>query len=83
MFVDWIFYGLIILGLATVPNEITFNAKPATKRAAWGLTIIMFLLSIVVLSATKTIWHQAISDSAGVSISLKNPLDIGRTFVYV
>lgn len=82
MLVDWLLCGLIIWGLAFVLNKTAFKAQPASKGAAWGLTILIFLLSIVALSAAKVIRYQAISDNVGVPISPRNPLDMGGAFVF-
>jgi uncharacterized membrane protein (DUF4010 family) len=82
MLVDWLVYGLIIWGLATVLNKTAFKAHPASKGAAWGLTILVFFLSVVALSVAKIIRYQAISDSVGVPISPRNPLDMGGAFSF-
>lgn len=82
MFVDWLIYGLIIFGFATVLNKTAFKAQPASKGATWGLTILIFLLSVAVLSAAKVIRYQAISDSVGTPITPRNPLDMGGGFVF-
>lgn len=82
MLVDWLIYGLIVWGLATVLNKTAFKVQPATKGSAWGLTILVFFLNIATLSAAKVIRYQAISDSVGVPISPGNPLDMGGAFVF-
>lgn len=82
MVVDWLVYGLIIWGLVTVLNKTAFKAQPASKGAAWGLTILVFFLSVVAISAAKVIQYQAISDSVGVPISPRNPLDMGGALVF-
>ena len=82
MLIDWLVYGLIIWGLATVFNKTIFKAQPASKGAAWGFTIFVFILSVVALSAAKIISYQAISDSLGVPISPRNALDMGGAFVF-
>lgn len=82
MLVDWLVYGLIIWGLATVLNKTAFKAQPASKVAAWGLTFLVFFMSVAALSAAKVIRYQVISDSFGVPISPKNPLDIVGAFVF-
>lgn len=82
MLIDWLVYGLIIWGLATVLNKTAFKTQPASKGAVWGLTILLFFLSVVALSAAKVIRNQATSDSVGVHISPRNPLDMGGAFVF-
>lgn len=42
MIVDWIVYGLIIWGLATILNKTAFKNAPASRGVAWGLTILLF-----------------------------------------
>lgn len=82
MIVDWIVYGLIIWGLATALNKTAFKATPASRGAAWSLTILIFLLSVVALTVAKAYRYQAISESVGTTISPRNPLDIGGAFVF-
>ena len=82
MLVDGLVYGLIIWCVVTALNKMAFKAQPAWKGAAWGLTILVFFLSVVALSAAKVIRYQPISDSVGVPISPKNPLDMGGAFVF-
>ena len=82
MLVDWLIYGLIIWGLATVLNKTAFKTQPASRGAAWGLTILVFFFSVSALSAAKVIRYQFISDKIGIPISPKNPLDMGGAFVF-
>ena|SRR3989344_5422584 len=82
MLVDWLIYGLLIFGVAKLLNATIFKLRPAFHPAAWGLTILMFFVSVVALSALKVLRYQAISDSVGVSISPRNPLDMGGAFVF-
>lgn len=59
-----------MLGVAKLLiNVTTFKQKPAPRLAAWSLTILMFIVSVVALSALKVLRYQAISDSVGVPIS--------------
>jgi len=46
------------------------------------LTIIMFFISVVALSAAKFVRYQMISEEVGVSINPSNPLDMGGAFVF-
>jgi len=82
MIVDWIVYGLIIWGLATILNKTVFKATPASRGVAWGLTILLFFINVVVLSAAKYLRYQVISEDIGTSITPSNPLDMGGAFVF-
>lgn len=82
MLVDWLIYGLLVFGVAKLLNATAFKQKPASGLAAWTLTILMFIVSAAALTALKLLRYQAISDSVGVPISPKNPLDMGGAFVF-
>lgn len=82
MLVDWLIYGLLVFGVAKLLNATAFKLKPASGLAAWTLTILMFIVSVAALTALKVLRYQAISDSVGVPISPKNPLDMGGAFVF-
>ncbi|MFV7642881.1 hypothetical protein ACNPK3_20380 [Shewanella algae] len=82
MIIDWIIYGLLIWGLASLLNNTAFKNTPASKLAAWSLTIVIFLVSVVALSVAKYIRYQMMSDEIGVSINPSNPLDMGGAFVF-
>lgn len=82
MLVDWLIYGLLVFGAAKLLNATAFKQKPASGLVAWTLTILMFIVSVVALSALKELRYQAISDSVGVPISPQNPLDMGGAFVF-
>lgn len=82
MFVDWLIYGLLIFGAAKLLNATIFKVKPASRPAAWGLTILIFFVSTAVLTALKILRYQAISDSVGLAIKPQNPLDIAGAFVF-
>jgi len=82
MLVDWLIYGLLVFGAAKLLNATAFKQKPAPGLVAWTLTILMFVVSVLALSALKVLRYQAISDSIGVSIIPQNPLDMGGAFVF-
>jgi len=82
MIVDWIVYGLIIWGLATILNKTVFKVTPASRGVAWGLTILLFFINVVALSAAKFLRYQVISDDIGMSITPSNPLDMGGAYVF-
>lgn len=82
MLVDWLIYGLLVFGVAKLLNATAFKLKPASGLTAWTLTILMFIVSVAALTALKMLRYQAISDSVGMPISPKNPLDMGGAFVF-
>jgi hypothetical protein len=82
MLIDWLIYGLLVFGVAKLLNATAFKLKPASGLAAWTLTTLMFIVSVVALTALKVLRYQAISDSVGVPVSPKNPLDMGGAFVF-
>ena len=82
MLIDWLIYGLLVFGAAKLLNVTAFKQKAASGMAAWSLTFLMFIVSVLALSALKVLRYQVISDSAGVPISPQNPLDMGGAFVF-
>ena len=82
MIVDWIVYGLIIWGLVTILNKTAFKNAPASRGAAWGLTILLFFVNVVALSAAKFLIYEVISEDIGITITPSNPLDMGGAFVF-
>lgn len=61
MIVDWLLYGLIIFGLAKLLNNTVFKTKPASKQAAWILTIVIFLLNLAIWSVIRYYQQETIS----------------------
>lgn len=61
MIVDWLLYGLIIFGFATVLNNTIFKTKPASNITAWSLTFAIFLLSLVSWTINRYYQQEAIS----------------------
>lgn len=82
MLVDWLIYGLLVFGVAKLLNATLFKLKPGSRPAAWGLTILIFFVTIVALTALKVPRFQAISDSVGVPIKPQNPLDMSGAFIF-
>ena len=82
MIVDWLGYGLIIWGLATILNKTAFKNTPASRGIAWGLTILLFFVNVAALSAAKFLRYQVISEDIGTTITPSNPLDMGGAFVF-
>jgi len=65
MIIDYLVYGLMVFGVATLLNATLFKAKPASSSAAWGLTIAVFFINLVVLSTLRAFRYKAISESLG------------------
>jgi len=82
MIVDWIVYGLIIWGLATILNKTVFKGEPASRGVAWSLTILLFFVNVVALSTGKFLRYQVISEDLGTTITPSNPLDMGGAFIF-
>ena len=82
MLFDWLIYGLLVFGIAKLLNASVFERKPASHPAALGLSISMFIVSLLALSALKVLRYQAISDSVGSQINPRNPLDMSGAIVF-
>ena len=82
MIVDWIVYGLMIWGLATILNKTAFKNAPTSRGVAWSLTLLSFFVNVVALSAAKFLRYQVISEDVGETITPSNSLDIGGAFVF-
>lgn len=82
MLIDWLIYGLLIYGVAKLLNATYFKLKPASRSAAWWLTILIFFVSAVVLTTVKIMQYRAISNNIGISINPNNPLNLGGAFSF-
>ena len=82
MIIDWLIYGLIIWGLAVILNRTAFRDKSATRIIAWALSIFLFFLNIIALSAAKFLRYQIISEDLGLKITPNSFLDISGAFVF-
>ena len=80
MLVHLIVYGILVFALTKMLNATAFKQTPASGMVAWTLTIALFILSVVALSALKMLSYDTISDEVGVRIVPKNPLDVGVAF---
>src|SRR4030095_5909065 len=79
---DWLVYGLLVFGAAKLLKMTAFKRKPASRLAAWALTIVVFIVSVAAFSVLKALRFQAISESVGFPIMPKIPLDITAGFVF-
>jgi cytochrome c-type biogenesis protein CcmH/NrfG len=82
MVLDWLLFGLLVFGVAKLLNATAFKVKPASPPVAWGLTITVFFINLVVLSILKAYRYQAVSDMVGGRISPKHPFDWVGAFVF-
>lgn len=82
MIVDWLVYGLIVWVVPTVLNKTVFSETGASRLAAWGLTVVVFFINALALSALKFLRYQLISEDIGVKITPSTPLDITSAFVF-
>lgn len=80
MIVDWVVYGLIIWGLAMILNKTAFENTPAPQGVAWSLTIPLFLVNVIALSAAKHLRYEVMSKDMGTTITPNNPLDMAGHF---
>lgn len=85
MLLDWAVYGLIIWGLATLLNKTAFAKKPVSKTAAWILTLGVFFVNLVVMTALQYFRYKNLSHHFGFQITPKTPLDVvgALTFSWV
>ncbi|MGH2359077.1 MAG: hypothetical protein ACRDGM_00820 [bacterium] len=82
MIVDWLIYGVLVFASVKVLNSTVFRTKPASQLAAWTLTAVVFVLSVVVLSTLKALRFRSMSEGLGFPLTLRNPLDVGGGFVF-
>jgi hypothetical protein len=80
MVIDWLVYGFLVWGAVMLLNAIVFKDRPASRYTAWGLTIAVFLINMVVLTIIKAFRYKAIYDSLGGSNVLIAP---GKLFDWV
>lgn len=78
---DWLICLLLVFGAAMLLNKTAFKRKSASSMVAWSLTVLIFLLGLAVLSAMKAHRFQVISDSVGMQIHPRNPLDVGGALI--
>ena len=82
MFVDFIIYGFFVFCLAKILNVTAFKRKPASRLAAWLLSIFIFILSTVALWFIKAYRFQEVSESVGVPITAENQLSLGSALAF-
>lgn len=81
MLIDWAIYGALVAGFAFLLNKTIFAKHGATPVVFLVLTIVMFFVNAIGMTAMKFIRYEAISREVGTQITASNPLDIGGAFV--
>lgn len=82
MLLDWLIYGILTWGLIALLNATAFKQKPASRATAWTLTVVMFFVSLVAMTALQILRYKAVSDDLGISIRPKSPLDFIGAFTF-
>ena len=82
MIVDWLIYGLFTWGISALLNATAFSRQPAHKWMVWLLTVGMFFLSLVAMTALQFFQYQTISQDLGIQITPKSPLDVVGAFTF-
>lgn len=82
MLIDWTIYGLLTWALAAMLNATAFKVQPASRTTAWVATVAVFLFNLVAMTALQYIRYQAISDSLGVKVMPRSPLDAVGAFTF-
>lgn len=82
MLLDWLIYGLLTWGLVALLNTTAFKHQPASRAIAWTLTVVMFFVSLIAMTALQILRYKAISDDLGFTIQPKSPLDFIGAFTF-
>lgn len=64
---------MIVWVVATLLNKIVFSETVASPVAPWALTVVVFFINAVALSAFKFLRYQVISEDIGVKITPSTP----------
>ena len=82
MILDWLIYGVLMWGLVALLNATAFKREPATSATAWTLTLAMFFVNLVVMTALQQLRYRVISQDLGFEIKPKGPLDAIGAFAF-
>ena len=82
MILDWLIYGVLMWGLVALLNATAFKREPATSATAWTLTLAMFFVNLVVMTALQQLRYRVISQDLGFEIKPKGPLDAVGAFAF-
>lgn len=66
---------LLAFGFAKLLNAISFKAKPASRPVAFGLSCLVLIISLIILSLLKFYAYQELSSPP------RNPLDVPGAFI--
>lgn len=76
MLIDWLIYALLLWGLVAILNATIFKRKAASKAVAWTLTIGMFFVNLVALTALQIVRYKFVSQDMGLDIKPRSPFDL-------
>jgi hypothetical protein len=82
MLIDWVIYGAVTWGLATLLNIYFFREQPASKTMAWVLAVFVFFVNLLAMTALQYFRYQAISENLGFKVRPQNPLDAIGAFTF-
>jgi hypothetical protein len=82
MLVDWLIYGAFVFAIVKLLNGTVFKTAPASTSVSWILTIVVFLVSVVVLSTAKAFRFQTLSQDLGFTLTPRNPLDLAGGVIF-
>jgi hypothetical protein len=80
--IDWLIYGLLVLGMAQLLNAAVFKKKPAPPAVAVALTIVVFFVNLAALDVSETLRHNFIPESAAMRSDGHDSLKMGGAFVF-
>jgi hypothetical protein len=78
--IDWLIYGLLVLGTAQLLNAAAFKKKPAPPAVAAALAVVVFFVSLAALDVSETLRHKFILESAATRSD--GSLKMGGAFVF-
>lgn len=82
MLIDWTIYGLLTWGVVALLNATAFTQKPASRATAWVLTIVVFFVNLVAMTALQIFRYKMISQDMGIDIRPKSPFDFVGAFTF-
>lgn len=82
MLIDWLIYGLVIWGVVTLINATAFKSQPASRLVAWSLTVVVFFVNLLAMTALQYVRFRAISNDLGLELRPRNPIDAVGAFAF-
>lgn len=82
MFINRMIYFAVLACIALLLNATLFKSKPATRPVSWVLSILIFIINVVALSALKIYEHAALVENIGFPLKHSNPLDFTGGFIF-